>query len=194
MAIANPPAAVSDMTPAEARHLRSLEGRIEKGLQTFRDVGFALMEIREDKLFRATHETFEAYCRDRWGLDQARAYQFLGAAEVVKALGDGVEGPVNESQARELVSLVHTDPKAVREVWKDVQATGKPITAAVIREAVQAHSPRPDAPPGTTPTEALVARILAVGTAYAKWLETKPTRGERSAVATALAKLEDMTS
>lgn len=188
--------ATNEMSPAEARHLRSLEGKIERGLQTFREVGMALMEIRESKLYRATHETFEAYCSDRWHLERGRANQLLGAAEVVKAIeatGANTVGPANEYQARELVPLVHTDPEAVRKVWAEVQKAGKPITAEVIREAVHART-MPAGDPGPTETESLVASIQRVGNQYARWNQSKPSRKDRSLVSAALAQLEDKTS
>lgn len=185
---------IEPLTPAEARHLRSLEGRVERSLQSFRDVGEALLEIRDSRLYRMTHKTFEDYCRERWFLEPTRAHQFMGAAEVAKVLGDGVEGPVNEAQARELVPLVHTRPEVVRQVWAEVQATGKPITANVVREVVQARTTPSDAPPGPTPTQALVSRIQALGRAYQNWKAERPTRQEKSLVAAALSQLEDITS
>ena len=32
-------------------------------------VGSALRDIRDEGLYTETHDTFEDYCRDRWGLD-----------------------------------------------------------------------------------------------------------------------------
>lgn len=184
--------ATDKMTPAEARHFKSLESRIERGLQTFREVGMALMEIRDSRLYRMTHETFEAYCLDRWHLERGRANQLLGAAEVVKALGED-DGLTNEAQARELVPLVHSDPEAARKVWAEVQKAGKPITAEVIREAVRAKV-APSGLPAPTDTDNLVSAIQRVGNQYVRWDQTKPSRKDRSLVAAALAKLEELTS
>lgn len=42
----------------------------EGDVQTFYEVREALREIRDRKLYRGTHATFEAYCRERWNLPQ----------------------------------------------------------------------------------------------------------------------------
>lgn len=181
------------LTPAEARHFRSLEGKIERGLQVFHEVGMALLEIRDKRLFRLTHTSFEAYCRDRWGLERQRAYQLMGAAEVVQVLP---EGPVNEAQARELVPLLNTDPKLVPQVWAAVEARNEPITAAMIREVVgevtsgsKAKAPRP-----LTATEKLVASIQKVTAEVQSWAEGHPTRNQRKTVTLAVQSLVEALS
>jgi len=52
----------------EQEALQQYEAVIEKGLQTFYEVGQALAFIREKKLYRAEYKTFEDYCRERWGI------------------------------------------------------------------------------------------------------------------------------
>lgn len=37
-------------------------------LSTYGDVIRTLREVRDGGLYRETHDDFEAYCRDRWGL------------------------------------------------------------------------------------------------------------------------------
>ena len=70
----------------ERVRLQELESVVEQGLQTFYEVGVALDEIRENKLYRETHKTFEAYCREKWGIARRTAYQFIDAAQVMKNL------------------------------------------------------------------------------------------------------------
>lgn len=174
-----------DLTPAESRHFTSLERKIERGLSTFREVGEALLEVREKRLYRMTHATFESYCADRWQLARARAYQLMGAAEVATMLGDG-RGPLNESQARELVPVFHTDPSLVPKVWKAVQETGEPITGPVIRRVaaqVAGFGPISDA---RSPSDALIARIDGVYAAVANWRKDKPPAKDRHRVRAAL--------
>ncbi len=71
------------LTVVEQGRLEHNEAIIEKGLNTFVDVGNALAEIRDGKLYRDTHGTFEDYCQERWGISLPRAYQFIEAAETV---------------------------------------------------------------------------------------------------------------
>lgn len=125
------------MQPAHYR-LRELESRIERGLETFVDVGLALMEIRDSRLYReGGHTTFEHYCRERWKIGQSQAYRLLDAARVAKVLTESSpigELPDNEFQARELARL--KEPETIREVWQEVRESTPEPTARDIRQAV----------------------------------------------------------
>lgn len=181
------------LTPGEARHLKALEGRIERGMMKFYEVGDALLEIRDKRLFRLTHPTFESYCRQRWELDRARAYQLMGAAEVVTAIG-GDSAPVNEAQARELLPLFHSDAKSVPEVWRTIVSTGEPVTAPRIREAVRVHvtgngtngngHPIRHAPPSLA--DRLMSDLQRAQNTFNAWKTSAPPVGERRAVKVAL--------
>lgn len=118
--------------------LTELEAVIERGLQTFVDVGTALMEIRDSRLYRESHGTFEEYCRERWGFTDRRARMMIAAAEVAGNLQTGTIVPVlptTESQARPLTSL---PADTQREVWQRAVETapnGK-ITARHVEQTV----------------------------------------------------------
>jgi len=105
---------MSDLAPVERTRLATEEAVIERGLHTFVQVGKALAAIRDQRLYRAEHETFEAYCKSRWGFTDRRARQMIDAAETVDSLPTGTTVPVTESQARALSGL---DPEqaAVRK-------------------------------------------------------------------------------
>jgi hypothetical protein len=123
-----------------ARQLATAEQIIERGLGTFIEVGGALALIRDGRLYREQHDTFEAYCRDRWGFTSRRARQLMDAAEI------GTIVPVeNEGQARALAPL-SDDPEAAQRAWDEANVDG-PATAAKITDAVQRHTRR------TTSTE-----------------------------------------
>jgi hypothetical protein len=66
---------------AEAEWLKDCEYDIENGLVVFLKVGQRLMEIRANRLYRATHATFEDYCLERWNISRPRVYQLMAAAE-----------------------------------------------------------------------------------------------------------------
>ena len=84
--------------------LAHYEAIIERGLATFVEVGKAVLRIRDERLYRETHKTFEAYCRERWGFEEAHAYRHIQAAEVAAIVSPMGEIP-NEAIARELVPL-----------------------------------------------------------------------------------------
>jgi hypothetical protein len=74
------------LTLQESSRLRQLERIIEEGLEGFLKVGKSLLEIRDSRLYRTTHDTFESYCRDRWALSLSRCNQLIGAITVYDRL------------------------------------------------------------------------------------------------------------
>ena len=54
--------------------------------------GQALRNIHDWRLYRETHATFEAYCRDRWNIGRAYAYKLIGCAISADKL-NGLERP-----------------------------------------------------------------------------------------------------
>ncbi len=125
------------ITLDERSRLYQCEEVIERGLNTFVDVGNALLEIRDSKLYRQDFTTFEDYCKERWGIERRRAYQLMEAAKAVENVYLSTQTvPVNELQARPLTAL---DPQEQIEAWKRVienTPEGK-ITAAVVLKAAK---------------------------------------------------------
>jgi phage N-6-adenine-methyltransferase len=123
-------------TELVAARLADCEAVIERGLATFIEVGHALLEIRDSRLYRETYCTFEDYCRERWGFSRPRAYELMHAAEVVSAIAD-TQGPRNEAVARELAPL-RKEPEQLRETWAEaIEQHGPQPTAAQVREVVE---------------------------------------------------------
>ena len=127
------------ITLDERSRLFQLEETIRQGLNTFVDVGNALLEIRDKRLYRQEYSTFEDYCNKQWNMKQSRAYQFMDSAKVVGILQSSTIGellPTNEAQARPLASL---EPAEQIEAWKRAITStpeGK-ITAAVVLKAAK---------------------------------------------------------
>jgi hypothetical protein len=129
--------------------LGDLEEVIERGLTTFVEVGNAIREIRDSKLYKEAHDTFEAYCLERWGWSRAKGYQMIEAATTVQAMSTVVDTPIpNERVARELAPL-KGDPETMNRVWVDVveeaRQTGEDVTAEKVRARVQEQK-EPSAP------------------------------------------------
>jgi hypothetical protein len=144
------------LTTGEQELLERHEHTIEHGLQTFYAVGSALVSIRDLRLYRATHGTFEDYCTDRWGIKRAHAYRLIDASEVIDDLrespiGDGDNPmPVNEAQARPLGKLPAEERGAA---WHEAveRSGGKPtarVVEQVVQERRQALKDPPILPPG----------------------------------------------
>jgi hypothetical protein len=126
------------LTANDSARLAELESTIKRGLRTFVEVGKALAEIRHRRLYRESHSTFEAYCRERWDFSDSRARQLIGVIEgvVTTVTAAGLPTPSNERQARELLPL-KDDKEALIETWRDLSAKhGEALTAQVVHERV----------------------------------------------------------
>jgi hypothetical protein len=130
---------VTSVLPLRAPgRLVELELVVEQGLATFVDVGNALLEIRDSRLYRGSHDTFEDYLEGRWSMSRQRGYQLIDAARVSTMVDT-----TNERQARELVPLLD-QPDELRDAWQQTQErTGGQPTAAAVRDVVQQRLPGP---------------------------------------------------
>ena len=131
--------AVVTLTQDEARRLADCEAVIERGIKTFVDVGNALAEVRDDRLYRGTHGTFEDYCRDTWGFVQQHATRLIRAAEVIRNIQSEPIGslfPTTESQARPLTRLEPAEQVAAWQEAVETAPNGK-VTAAHVAEVVE---------------------------------------------------------
>jgi hypothetical protein len=119
--------------------LRELEDVIDRGLSTFVEVGEALLEIRDGRLYRSTHATFEDYCRDRWRMGRSHAYRLMEGAEVVRLLSPMGDTPPSERVARELVPVLRRDPVSLPAVLDEAaeRCGAGPVTAAAVRVVVR---------------------------------------------------------
>lgn len=126
----------------ESHELERCEVVIKQGLQTFIEVGQALMTIREKRLYRIGFKTFEDYCVGRWGMVQQSATRLIRAYETVSNLQSEPIGsvlPKSENQVRPLTSL---EPEIQKEVWTEVVKThGDNITAAKVQTVVNDWKP-----------------------------------------------------
>lgn len=138
---------VSDHEHVEASRLQELEQVIHRGIATFVEVGTALAEIRDSHLYRWTHDTFAAYCRERWNMTDRRARQLIDATDItVQLSGTVVPSDLTERTVRTLVALPEPErAEAVEEVRERVNR-GEPPREAVQR-AVSNAKRQPDPPP-----------------------------------------------
>ena len=69
---------MESLTTEESERLKELEGVIDNGS---RSAGEALKKIRDSRLYRAEHGTFEKYCRARREFSRQYAYRLIAFAE-----------------------------------------------------------------------------------------------------------------
>jgi hypothetical protein len=127
------------LTPIEKTNLVELEATIEKNLKSFYEVGFALMQIRDNKLYRESFTTFEAYCKEKWNMTHRYANQLIASSEVVHNLdemGTMVPKDIPERQLRPLTRLEPTEQWEVYEHAVETAPEGK-VTARHIEETIK---------------------------------------------------------
>src|ERR1700730_6981897 len=106
MILAEPPNLALDTSPLSARERADLDGletTIRRGRKVFRKVAMALLEIRERRLYRATHKTFDRYCRAKWGFGRRHGDRLIQAAKLIQEReAKGLPAPETEMQARRM--------------------------------------------------------------------------------------------
>jgi hypothetical protein len=122
------------LTGDEVERREELEATIAKHITGFVDAGEALAEIREERLYRNTHKTFEDYCTAKWGMTRQHANRLVRSAEVIGNLEPIGSKPESESHVRPLVGL---SPDQQKEVWTEAVKTapGGKVTAKHVEEA-----------------------------------------------------------
>jgi len=140
------------LTKVEAGTLQAYEKAIERGLASFVEVGRALTQIRDSRLYRATHATFEDYCQERWQMSRQRAHQVIeasGVAERVKKNLTTDLPPIARASHAELLAELPAEEQA--EAWQEAveSAEGERVTADHVEDVVDRRTGRakPVAPP-----------------------------------------------
>jgi len=125
------------LTVIERNNLVELEATIQKNLTAFYEVGFALMQIRDNRLYREIYGTFEEYCKEKWNFTRSYAYRLIASSEVADNLSPVGDIPESERVVRPLTRI--KDPDQQREVYQRAVETapeGK-VTARHIEETVK---------------------------------------------------------
>jgi hypothetical protein len=124
------------ITMQESARLVELERTIETGMTTFVEVGSALMEIRDSRLYRVEYKTFEAYCRDKWGMSKTQANRLISSSGAAQNLAPMGVIPLSERQARPLTTL---PPEQQPEAWERAVeiAEGEQPTARQVEQAAR---------------------------------------------------------
>lgn len=126
------------LTTVERSRLAECEEVIAHGVTVFVRVGRALAEIRDGKLYRETHATFEAYCQERWQISRPRAYEIMDQArvstELHTAAGLSDASDISTRDARHL--KLHIED-AKNEIRERVEAGAEP--EAAVQATVERH-------------------------------------------------------
>jgi len=136
---------LKELTTTETTRLTELEQVVQRGQQTFIEVGNALAEIRDSKLYRQTHKTFEAYCKEKWDWTRMQASRLIRAADTAENVTHGLQKPTSERQIRPLTGDYLTSDEKY-ESWckanEIADKKGVSVTGKIVQEAVDEIKPK----------------------------------------------------
>jgi hypothetical protein len=132
---------LEELDEDEERDRHRLELRVERA---FYEAGVALRELRDRRLYRSTHKTFEDYIRERFGYSRITAHYKIAAAAVVDNLLTNGEQilPTNERQVRDLMKYT---PELQCSIWSQSveEAGGKVPSGRIVKGIVEQLKEKP---------------------------------------------------
>jgi len=128
------------LTEDEQRLRLDLETKVERA---FYEAGCGLRELKERRLYRSTHRSFEEYCRERFNYSRDMAYLKISAATVydniqkfLPTIGRQIPMPTNERQLRDLVKA-NFEPELQATVWvQGVEEAGDKVPSGRIVKGI----------------------------------------------------------
>ena len=121
------------LTLAESNRLIQLEKVVTAGLQSWIEVGEALIEIRDSRLYKIEAATFEEYCQNKFKMGRKYADRLISAAPIARELTP--TGVISERAIREIAKV---EPERRQEIFdKATDASqGHVPTARLIKQIV----------------------------------------------------------
>ncbi|OWY66009.1 hypothetical protein B7486_39050 [cyanobacterium TDX16] len=150
---------LEQLTPDEQRDRHQLELGVE---QAFYQAGSALAQIRDRRLYRSTHKTFDAYCQDRFNFTRRYSDYLIAATSVVENLQQ-MRTIHSQNQLDESLRTVHSQtlptrleqikplaslkPDEQRQVWDRAVATanGQVPSGRIVKEIIEQLKEKPPA-------------------------------------------------
>lgn len=137
------------LTVDEKIRLANLEERIDDRVRGMVEIGEALGEIREARLYREQYQSFEEYCQNRWSFSRDRADQMIGAQAIVRAMAESgqVKSKILPSKERHTRELKRLEPETRAEAWDEaVEVAGGEPSQQQVKAAVVARMAVVDRP------------------------------------------------
>lgn len=132
------------MSAREKKLFIAKERVLEHHFGTFRHAGEALLAIRDQRLYREHHATFETYCRERWDMSKTQANRLISAAQVVGNIATPQNAAfvsrLTEGSVRPLTTL---KPETQKKVVAQLEQKGaRDITAKLVQDTARQIAPR----------------------------------------------------
>lgn len=185
--------AVKPLTEEERTWFAECERIVGEGLGTFRDVGIALQQINEQRLYRENFETFVDYLKVSWDMSESQGYRLMDAAAVNKLVAASPIGEVpTEAWARELAPVLHEKGgegvvKALTDIEGRMKELERDLTAREVHQVLAANGHIADGKASGGSTSKLTQvgaigdRLLGVQKALNRFAEGAGSKGKLGA-------------
>lgn len=130
------------LTVPDRCRFAELEDTIEKRIQAFYEIGEALNEIRNRKLFRDEFPSFGEYCQHRWGFAKQYAYRLIAAHKTLENV-DATEEQKAGLRETHLRPLAILEPDEQKKAFNQAieTAPGGQLTEKHVQSIVNHGSP-----------------------------------------------------
>lgn len=124
------------LTMPEQNRLEECERIIEQHIQGFLVTGSALAEIRDKRLYRATHKTFPKYCKQVWDLSKSVANYRIAGYEVVQNLLTQKMSvhETDQNESLEMATIEAISGKTAEASTMVDETDAEPLPPAVIKQ------------------------------------------------------------
>lgn len=143
-----------DMTKIENNRLAEIVKEVDAGIDSWMRIGKLLAEIDASCLYRATHKSFNDFCRDKWGMSSRNAKRYIVGSRYAEHYGDKMLKWVQKAPNGSTLLPKFTGERAVRPLNavpdKKIDTVSKllveasaysPLTERVVQSAVDEVCP-----------------------------------------------------
>ena len=127
------------LNSVERLRLLHLEKYIRNGMASTIATWVALEEVRDRRLYRETHRTFDDYCQNKWNMSRRYADMLIKNAVVVKELPKEMRSML--LNPRQTEALKKVEPEKRVEVLKLAAGKGAVTAASITKAAVEFKKP-----------------------------------------------------
>lgn len=173
---------MTTLTKTERNKLATCEELIQ---QSADEMVAQLKVIRDERLYRADHATFEEYCQSRWNMTRQHVNNLISHKETIKTIADTapnletIVSKMPETATREIRDLpVEAQAEIVEKVVESGQKpTAKNVKAAREKVTQEKTAPEPQAsivrdgagrevPDDLSDEYAMAATLVSIGTKF----------------------------
>jgi hypothetical protein len=127
------------LSKAEQVKLEQLEVIVRANISAYIEVGNALKTIKDEKLYKANHKSFNLYCIKVWGFTRSTAHDYLKAVAVAASVRTSVQ--IDLSKAVVLFMLKGDDAAEKRQAIVDMNGFNDMTVREVLAEVKKLQPP-----------------------------------------------------